>query len=267
MRAFGTNRFSGIGYAPGPEAGEWPSPWARVTSCNQMPERGRPESYSLGRCLAAGLGSWRCCMNKFWPAPLPHPRALTDRWRTSLAFPGRSSDARRCPRRVLRRPAALDCEPDAHPQRSTCPGRRHAPRGPAAGRQTRSSTRRRPISLTFLIVRSRALDRGPRRDTVAGVAGGTTTCAARAPADSSKATVAYAASAVTRAMSPTTASIQIGASRGVIDLRVGQGVGDDHTRPVDAEMSRLPAAPSPASMLHRGPCTVAHDRSVRGGRR
>ena len=24
---------------------------------NQRPERGRPESYSLGRCLAAGLGS------------------------------------------------------------------------------------------------------------------------------------------------------------------------------------------------------------------
>ena len=27
MRAFGTHRFSGIGVAPGPEAGEWPSPW------------------------------------------------------------------------------------------------------------------------------------------------------------------------------------------------------------------------------------------------
>ena len=32
MRSFGTNRFSGIGFAPGPEAGEWPSPWSRVTS-------------------------------------------------------------------------------------------------------------------------------------------------------------------------------------------------------------------------------------------
>ena len=32
MRSFGTNRFSGIGCAPGPEAGEWPSPWSRVTS-------------------------------------------------------------------------------------------------------------------------------------------------------------------------------------------------------------------------------------------
>ena len=32
MRAFGTNRLSGIGFAPGPEAGEWPSPWSRVTS-------------------------------------------------------------------------------------------------------------------------------------------------------------------------------------------------------------------------------------------
>ena len=147
-------------------------------------------------------------MNKFWPTTLPHPRALTDRWRTSLAVPGRSSDARRCTRRVLRRPAPLDCEPDAHPQRSTCPGRRHAPRGPADGRSTRSSTDGVRISVTCLIVRSRALDRGPRRDTVAGVAGGTTTCAARAPADSSKATVAYAASAVTRAMSATTASIR-----------------------------------------------------------
>ena len=32
MRSFGTNRLSGIGFAPGPEAGEWPSPWSRVTS-------------------------------------------------------------------------------------------------------------------------------------------------------------------------------------------------------------------------------------------
>ncbi len=53
---------------------------------------------------------------------------------------------------------------------------------------------------------------------------------------------------------------QIGASRGVIDIRVGQGVGDDHTRPVDAELSRLPASPSPASMFHRGPFSFAHDR-------
>ena len=53
---------------------------------------------------------------------------------------------------------------------------------------------------------------------------------------------------------------QIGASRGVIDLRVGQGVGDDHTRPVDSELSLLPAAPSPASMFHRGPFPFAHDR-------
>ena len=35
MRSFGTNRLSGIGFAPGPEAGEWPSPWGSVSFCVQ----------------------------------------------------------------------------------------------------------------------------------------------------------------------------------------------------------------------------------------
>jgi hypothetical protein len=42
--------------------------------------------------------------------------------------------------------------------------------------------RRRPTSLTATIVRSRALDRGPYRDTLAVLVGGTTTVAPRAPA-------------------------------------------------------------------------------------
>ena len=44
--------------------------------------------------------------------------------------------------------------------------------------------RRRPLSLTARIVRSRALDRGPYRDTWAVLVGGTTTVAPRAPAAS-----------------------------------------------------------------------------------
>ena len=69
----------------------------------------------------------RCCMNKFWPATIPHPRALTDRWRTSLAFPGRwrrSSDSRRCTdrwRRVLRLPAPLATCPAGLRARSAPP--------------------------------------------------------------------------------------------------------------------------------------------------
>ena len=53
------------------------------------------------------------------------------------------------------------------------------------------------------------------------------------------------------------------ASRRVVDARLRQGPGDDHTRPVDTEMPRLPASPPPSSMLRRGPFTLAHDREAR----
>ena len=49
--------------------------------------------------------------------------------------------------------------------------------------------RRRPICVTFLMVRSRALERGRRPDTFAVLVGGTTTVAPRSLAASYKATV------------------------------------------------------------------------------
>ena len=53
------------------------------------------------------------------------------------------------------------------------------------------------------------------------------------------------------------------ASRRVVDARLRQGPGDDHTRPVDTEMPRLPASPPPSSMFRRGPFTLAHEREAR----
>ena len=49
----------------------------------------------------------------------------------------------------------------------------------------------------------------------------------------------------------------------VVDARLRQGPGDDHTQPVDTEMQLLPASPPPSSMLRRGPFTLAHDREAR----
>ena len=52
-------------------------------------------------------------------------------------------------------------------------------------------------------------------------------------------------------------------SRRVVDARLRQGPGDDHTRSVDTEMQLLPASPPPSSMFRRGPFTLAHDREAR----
>ena len=49
MRAFGTNRLSGIGVAPGPEAGRVAESVVACNVLNQMTELSRPESYSSGR--------------------------------------------------------------------------------------------------------------------------------------------------------------------------------------------------------------------------
>ena len=56
---------------------------------------------------------------------------------------------------------------------------------------------------------------------------------------------------------------QRNASRRVVDARLRQGPGDDHTRPVDTEMPLLPASPPPSCMFRRGPFTLAHDREAR----
>ncbi len=53
------------------------------------------------------------------------------------------------------------------------------------------------------------------------------------------------------------------ASRRVVDARLRQGPGDDHTRSVDTDMQLLPASPPPSSMFRRGPVTRAHDREAR----
>ena len=45
------------------------------------------------------------------------------------------------------------------------------------------------------------------------------------------------------------------ASRRVVNARLRQGPGDDHTRSVDTEMQLLPASPPPSSMFHSGPFT------------
>ena len=72
--------------------------------------------------------------------------------------------------------------------------------------------------------------------------------------------MSYAASAVTRAMSPTTAAIRSVPVVASSTFASGKAWAMITPDPVDSEMSRLPASPSPASMFHRGPCTVAHDR-------
>ena len=56
---------------------------------------------------------------------------------------------------------------------------------------------------------------------------------------------------------------QRNASRRVIDARLRQSPGDDHTRPVDTEMPLLPASPPPSSMFRRGPFTaLLHESSL-----
>ena len=56
---------------------------------------------------------------------------------------------------------------------------------------------------------------------------------------------------------------QADASRRVIDSRLGQRVGHDHTRPVDAEMELLPASLAATAVLRRGPFTFAPNREAR----
>ena len=56
---------------------------------------------------------------------------------------------------------------------------------------------------------------------------------------------------------------QADAGRRVIDSRLGQHMGHDHTRPVDAEMELLPAALAATAVLGRSSFTFAHDREAR----
>ena len=56
---------------------------------------------------------------------------------------------------------------------------------------------------------------------------------------------------------------QADGGRRVIDRRLGQRVGHDHTQPVNAEMKLLPAPLAPTAVLRRGPFTFAHNRKAR----
>ena len=56
---------------------------------------------------------------------------------------------------------------------------------------------------------------------------------------------------------------QSDASRCVIDRRLGQHVGHDHPRPIDAEMELLPAALATTAVLGRGSFPFAHDGETR----
>ena len=56
---------------------------------------------------------------------------------------------------------------------------------------------------------------------------------------------------------------QIDGSRRVIDISLGQGMGDDRTRSVDTQMELLSASPAASSVFRGGPFTCAYDRASR----
>ena len=53
------------------------------------------------------------------------------------------------------------------------------------------------------------------------------------------------------------------ASRRVIDMRVGQNLGHDHTRPVDAQMELLPATPAAGPVFRGRPLAFPNDGQTR----
>ena len=53
---------------------------------------------------------------------------------------------------------------------------------------------------------------------------------------------------------------QIEGRRRVVNMPAGQGVSDDHARPIDAQMELLPAPRPAAAMFHGGPFTFTHHR-------
>ena len=108
-----------------------------------------------------------------------------------------------------------------------------------------------------MIVRSRALDRGLRRDTRAIVFGGTTN--GRAPCRGRLVERDRIVGPVGRDACDVGVERvdQADAGRRGIDRRLGQRVGDDHTRLVDAQMELLPASLAATAVLRRGPFTFA----------
>ena len=118
--------------------------------------------------------------------------------------------------------------------------------------------RRRPSTFTLLIVRSRTRDRGPRRETDAVRAGGTTTVSA------SRASLIVERDGVVGGIRrhagefPVHLLDQTLACRGVIGRRFGQCLGDNDARSVDTQMELLPATLAAPAVFGRGPFPFAH---------
>ena len=117
-----------------------------------------------------------------------------------------------------------------------------------------------------MIVRSRAGDRGPWPETVAVLAGGTTTVAPRAPGglvDGDRVIGRISGDAHERALDR---GEQIEGGRRILTRRLGQRVDTDHAGLIGAKVELPPATPAAATVFRGGPLTCSDDGQPRAGR-